>query len=203
MQTQDASSIRSSDQMKDSTYPLGFLLTNHCCPSQWKIKENGRQRKINYEQNQLPVLPLPKETRLSASITGWTGYFLWTVNWGLELRSAFSLGGLLIRSRCDKFGQAVTLAQRCRENVNTGQSIRVAKWVCAGSLREHLMRWCEFALGPEQTGRPAAVAARRRAAGLFLGPKYLRSSTTRQSEACYPERSMRCTVYTFLQVTDC
>lgn len=101
-------------------------------------------------------------------------------------------GGLLIRSRCNKFGQAVTLAQRCRENVNTGQSIRVAKWVCMGSLREHLMSWCEFALEPEQIGRPAAVAARWRAAGLFLGRKYLQSSTAGQSEACYPERREPC-----------
>lgn len=55
-----------------------------------------------------------------------------------------------------QFGQATTLTQRCWENVNTDQSIKVAKWVCTGFLRVHLMSWCEFALGAEQTGHPAA-----------------------------------------------
>lgn len=48
-----------------------------------------------------------------------------------------------------QFGQATTLTQRCWENVNTGQSIKAAKWVCTGFKRVHLMSWCEFALRAE------------------------------------------------------
>lgn len=169
-------------------------------------KGDEKLRKINQERIISSLCHrCQKQLDFLQAFCGWTSYFLWTVNWGLELRTAFRTqlpgggGGALIRSRCDKFGQAVTLAQRCRENVNTGQSIKAAKWVCAGSLREHLMSWCEFALGPEQTGRPAAAAARQRAAGLFPGLKYLQSSTAGQSEACYPEWREPCGVLCILQ----
>lgn len=71
-------------------------------------------------------------------------------------RAAFSWNSRTHTFQMWQFGQSTTLTQRCWENVNTDQSIKVAKWVCTGFLRVHLMSWCEFALGAEQTGHPAA-----------------------------------------------
>ncbi len=70
-------------------------------------------------------------------------------------RVAFSSNSRTHMFQMWQFGQATTLTRRCWENVNTGQSIKVAKWVCTGFKRVHLMSWCEFALWAEQTGHIA------------------------------------------------
>lgn len=61
----------------------------------------------------------------------------------------------LMCSRCGMLAKATTLTQRCWENVNTGQSIKMAKWVCTGFKRVHLMSRCEFCPQAEQTGQIA------------------------------------------------
>lgn len=70
-------------------------------------------------------------------------------------RVAFSSNSRTHMFQMWQFGQATTLTQRCWENVNTGQSIKVVKLVCTGFKRVHLMTWCEFALRAEQTGHIA------------------------------------------------
>lgn len=55
-----------------------------------------------------------------------------------------------------QFCQATTLTQRCKENVNTDQSIKVAKGVYTGFLRVH--RWAGMSL-PSDLNKQASGAS--------------------------------------------
>lgn len=94
--------------------------------------------KVNNIKQSVVPLECDKSTWPFWSSQGWTTYLFWKVNWGahcdlLQRRFKCKLPAPgLIGSRCWQFGQTMTLALRCWENVNTGQSIRVVKWVCAG-----------------------------------------------------------------------